>query len=299
MIGDFLASWPLFQHAYLGGWLLSLLLALLGVQLVARDQIFFGAAVAQASTLGIALALVTATWHPFGWHLHDTAWYPRAWAVACSMLAAIAIELVAGRRESREAVTGFIFLFASAAAMVLVARSPFGIDEVQRLLASSLIGATPLDVEILAVLLAATLLLIALHRNRLLLIAIDPACAAAAGVNVRAWSVGLAAWFAIVAGLSIRTAGLLYTFGGLVLPVLAAKQLAREMRTLFWLAPLLALACAVPGFLFAHAWDYPPAQITVVLQGGLLIAFWLARARRRRQCPADGSQPNRASSASR
>ncbi|HMP74985.1 MAG TPA: iron chelate uptake ABC transporter family permease subunit [Kiritimatiellia bacterium] len=285
MIGDFLASWPLFQHAYLGGWMLAILLALLGVQLVARDQIFFGAAVAQASTLGIAIALVTAAWHPFGWHLHHTEWYPRLWAVACSVLAAMSIEFAAGRRESREAVTGFIFIFASAAAMVLVARSPFGLDEVQRLLASSLIGATALDVRMLSILLAATVLLIAMHRNRLLLLAIDPACAAAAGVRVRAWSIALAAWFAIVTGLSIRTAGLLYTFGCLILPVLAAKQLAREMRTLFWLAPLLGLGCAILAFLCAHTWDYPSAQLAALFQGALLALLWLVRAVARRRGP--------------
>src|SRR5690606_10671390 len=156
-------------------------------------------------------------------------------------------------------------------------RSPFGLDEVHRLLASSLIGATPLDVEILAVLLAVTLALVAAQRNRLLLIAVDPACASAAGVRVRAWSVGLAVWFAIVAGLSIRTAGLLYAFGCLILPVLAARQLAREMRTLFWLSPALALACAVPGFLCAHAWDYPAAHLAILFQAALLALLWTAR----------------------
>ena len=57
MIGEFLASWPLFHHAYLAGWLIGVLLALAGVVVVARNQTFIGAAVAQASTLGIALRL--------------------------------------------------------------------------------------------------------------------------------------------------------------------------------------------------------------------------------------------------
>jgi manganese/iron transport system permease protein len=294
MIAEFIESWPLFRHAYLAGMLLAALLATLGVQLIARDQIFFGAAVAQASTLGVVLALATAAWHPFGLHLHDADWYPRVWAIACSTSAAVAMEMIAGRRESREAVTGFIFLFASAAAMALVARSPFGLEEVHRLLASTIIVARAEDTHVFALLLVFTLLFVGWRRDCLLLIAIDPATAAAAGLRTRAWSIGVACGLAAVVGLSISVAGLLYVFGCLLMPVLAAKSLAREMRTLFWCAPLIGAACAGVGFVLAHAWDLPPAHITVVVMGLLLVTSWLRNFAQR-----GGSQPSRTSSASR
>ena len=57
MIESFFGSWDLFQYTYLAGWLIGLLLSLVGVLVVARDQIFIGVAVSQASTLGIALGL--------------------------------------------------------------------------------------------------------------------------------------------------------------------------------------------------------------------------------------------------
>ena len=57
MIASFLDSWPLFQHAYVSGWLIGILLSLIGVLVVARDQIFIGAAVSQASLLGIAVGI--------------------------------------------------------------------------------------------------------------------------------------------------------------------------------------------------------------------------------------------------
>ena len=62
MIASFLASWVLFQNTYLVGWLIAMVLSLVGVLVVARDHIFIGAAVSQASTLGIALALWVASW---------------------------------------------------------------------------------------------------------------------------------------------------------------------------------------------------------------------------------------------
>jgi ABC-type Mn2+/Zn2+ transport system permease subunit len=57
VIQEFLASWSLFGDAYLVGLASALVLGLLGVWVVARDQIFLGAAVSQASTLGVAVAL--------------------------------------------------------------------------------------------------------------------------------------------------------------------------------------------------------------------------------------------------
>ena len=71
-------------------------------------------------------------------------------------------------------------------------------------------------------------------------------------------------------GLSIRVSGTLYTFGCLVLPALVAKHLVREVRALIWVAPALAVAAAVVGFVFANYWDTPPAHMTVALLCGAL-----------------------------
>lgn len=57
MIAAFLDSWSLFQNTYLAGWAIAVALAVTGVWVVARNQIFLGIAVSQASALGIAVAL--------------------------------------------------------------------------------------------------------------------------------------------------------------------------------------------------------------------------------------------------
>ena len=57
MIESFLQSWPLFHDVYIAGVLIALLLSLVGVAVVARDQIFVGAAVSEASLLGIAAGI--------------------------------------------------------------------------------------------------------------------------------------------------------------------------------------------------------------------------------------------------
>jgi hypothetical protein len=111
VIQEFVASWPLFQNTYLVGWLIALLLALVGVLVVARDQIFIGAAVSQASTLGVALALGLGSWaatETLEW-LHADA-FLGAMAVAFSILAALLTARGgAAAQETHEAITGWVF----------------------------------------------------------------------------------------------------------------------------------------------------------------------------------------------
>lgn len=276
MIESFLASWDLFQQTYLSGWLIALLLSLVGVFVVARDQIFIGIAVSQASTLGIALGMGVGSWL----ELHEVAWldsdgYLSGMAVVFAILAA----LLTGRRsevggESHEAITGWVFLLSASLSILLVAHSPHGLDEIQRLLSSSLIGATTGDVWTFAVLNVFTIIVLGSAHRRLLLFSMDPPMAAALGMRVSWWAAGAAIWLGLVIGLSMRVSGMLYTFGLLVLPALVAKNLCREVRVIFLISPVIALSVSAIGFVLANHYDYPPAQMTVALLSGLLVSAW-------------------------
>lgn len=274
MIGGFLESWPLFQHTYLTGWLIAAVLSLVGVLVVARDQIFIGAAITQASALGIAVAM---------WIGVESDAFLAAVAVAFSVLAAI-VTSRGGEpgRETHEAITGWVFLLSASLSVLLLSGSPHGLEEIHRLLASTIIGATEADVMVFSGVLLAAVVGIAVARDRLLLFVLDPAMAAAVGVPARAWSIALACGLGLAVGLSIRVSGMLYTFGCLVLPGLVAKNLCREVATLFLVAPAVALGSAVVAFVLAHHGDYPPAQMTVALQSLLLAAAWGVRRARRR-----------------
>lgn len=276
MIAGFVTSWPLFYHAYLTAWLISVLLATIGVLVVARDQIFLGAAVAQAATLGIAVGLLGRDLVPGGalpWLHTDSAL--GAWAVGCAMLAAYVTAQPRPRTgDSHEALTGWVFLTSASGAVLLVAHSPHGLAEIQRLLSSSLIGATAVDVWLFAACTAATLVAFGVWQRQLLLLALDPSMALAAGLHGRRWRLGLTLWLGLIVGLSLRASGLVYTFGCLVLPALIAKNLCRAVRPMFLVAPLVALGLSGLGCLVADASDTPPAQMTVVLLSGALALTW-------------------------
>lgn len=283
MIADFLDSWALFQTTYLTGWLIAVVLSLVGVWVVARDQIFLGVAVAQASTLGIAAALwlggLSAA-AALGWLRTETT--AAALSVTASVATALLTTRAGARSETAEAVTGWVFLLAASAPVLLLANNPHGLEEVHQLLFSTILGATGVDLAVFALLTAATGALVAVFARALLLFALDPAMAIATGLSPRRWNALLAIWLGIAVGLSIRVSGTLYTFGCLVLPALVGKHLVREVRQLLWLSPTIALCAALAGFVLANSLDTPPAHTTVALLCAALPFAWSVRRLRAR-----------------
>ncbi len=279
MIDSFISSWPLFHQSYLTGWLIGLLLALVGVLVVARDQIFIGAAVSEASTLGIALTLWGTAIIPedqFHW-LHSDL-FATVMAVVFSILAAsMTGRAGAEGRESHEAITGWVFLIAASLSILIVSHSPHGLEEIHRLLSSSIIGATMRDVWIFAAMAGLTAFFLAAFYRKLMLFALDQAMAAAIGLKMKMWTLATSAWLGLAIGLSIRSSGMLYTFGCLVLPALVAKNLCREVRYMFFVAPAVAMGIGFAGFVLANHHDYPPGQLTVTLFCLLLVVAWVSR----------------------
>ncbi len=284
MISAFLSSWPLFHDTYIAGWLIALLLSLVGVAVVARDQIFIGAAVSHASMLGIAVGMWLASWGESmacEWCGSD------ALLASCGGLFAILGALITSRSgthatsETHEAVTGWVYVVSASAAILLLSQSPHGLEEVHRLLSSTIIGATNTDVAAFLLLNVVTLVLLAGFLPTIVLLLMDLEMAGAVGVPVSRWQRGIAIWLGLSVGLSMHVSGMLFTFGCLVLPALIAKNLCREVRHMFWVAPLVALGGSTLGFILANYEDFPPGQVVATLLGLGLAMAWLSKAIRR------------------
>lgn len=258
MMERFLDSWALFHNSWLAGMFMAATLGCAGVLVTARSRLFVGAAVAQASTFGVALGL----WLGFE---GDTAL--SLLAVALGVLAALAADWF-GQRGG-EMLNAWVFLGASSCSVLLMANSPHGMEELQRMISSSLIGATGQDALILGILAVVTVAACFANRDRLILHAIDPAMAAAVGMNPRRWTTVNGVALGLMLGLSIKVAGMLFAFGLLVLPAMAARRVSREIRPLFWTAPLIAVVATAAGLALAEFYDFPPAQVTVALLAAL------------------------------
>jgi ABC-type Mn2+/Zn2+ transport system permease subunit len=279
VIESFLDSWALFHNAYLTGWLMGIVLSLVGVLVVAKDQIFIGAAVSQCSMLGITAGIWLSD-HGFV-ETHSFSGSDAFYTATGTLFAVLGAALSAAPggkwRESREAVTGWLFLLGISGSILVAAASPHGLEQVHRLIASTIIGATAIDVGFFAAMAIATAIVLARWNREILLVVIDPEMAEAVGAGVARWNALLWVWIGIAVSLAIRVSGITYTFACLVLPALIAKNVCRTARQMFWVAPAVALLSGIAGFVLANHHDYPPGQTVAALQCALLALSWAWR----------------------
>jgi ABC-type Mn2+/Zn2+ transport system permease subunit len=127
-----------------------------------------------------------------------------------------------------------------------------------------------------AVLLLLATVALAFARDRILLWTIDPEGARVLGVRTARWDVAVGAAIGVATGFAIHAAGLLFTFGATVLPVLVARRLGRSLAGVLLLAPLLGLGATFAGLVAGHSWDLPPGQSAVAVMALLLAGASLA-----------------------
>ncbi len=268
MFSNFFQSFSLFGDTYWTAWFAALCLSWLGVVVVSRNQGFLAAALAQASTLGISISLLMEWGNP--------GMYSIVFAVAASLWMS---RKTGNSRDAarREESTVWIFLLGGSLSILLLSKQPFGLEEIQSLMASSIMGATATNKIVFGI--GAFLLgsLAWLSRARWALLLTDSVMAAAIGMKVWIWVTGFALILGLVVGGATQTLGLLFTFGCLVTPAYSARNLSREIQPLFWMAPLVATISVFFGLLLSNAWDYPPGQMVVVVQVALMALTWIYR----------------------
>ena len=172
MSQEFLDALDLFGAAWATALLLLVLLPLLGTVLLLRQQVFLGAAIANAAGGGYAVAIALGV-AAAGEHGHDF------WLLAAGWFAAVTTAVLVLRSLSRhgtemEARAAVLFLLGGAGAMVLLAGAPLGMHDVQRMFLSSLLGADGHDVTAAAVLVALSLAAVVAFGRRAALWATDP-----------------------------------------------------------------------------------------------------------------------------
>lgn len=285
-MADFLASWSIFWPAYIGATVLGMTLALVGVAVVARRQVFVAAAASQSSLLGVAVALAVLRWMDASPDPGATAAILGSAATAAGVLAAVAISLAPARSSGPDVggdeVTALVFLAAAAAATLLLARLPAGMEELRRLQMSSVLAVRPADLIVIVALAAVCIALALVVRRPLGLVLSDRTSAAALGLKPERWDLGLAVVIGVAVGVGVDAAGAVYAFGTLALPCLVAKQLVPTNAAVFLAAPLVALLTAPAGLAAAYALDVPPGQAVVALLAALVVLVALARSLRRR-----------------
>jgi len=241
--------WP----ALVAGLLVTATHAPLGMQVLERGIVFIDLAVAQVAGLGVILA-------------DALGWEPAGAAVQVAALsAALSCALLLTWTERRwpqvqEAIIGVVFVLASSAAVLLLAKNPHGGEHLKELLVGQILWVNPAQLPLVALASAAILGLWF-------------------GLGTRLGRIGFYAIFACAVTISVQLVGLYLVFITLVVPALATWY-SRSHRLLK--GYLIGSLGYVFGLVASLATDLPSGPMIVCaisMLGVLVFAFGPRRLR--------------------
>lgn len=226
-------------RAFAAGLLIALVVPVLGSFLVARRYSLIADSLAHVSLAGVGAGLLAGV-------------APLVLALPVAIVGALVLEwLRQARRLSGEVGLAILLSGGLAVAVVLANLAKGANVDFASYLFGSITTTTPADLAVLAAATVVALGVLLTQYRALLHIAFDEDSARIAGHRVQLLNYVLVALAAVMVVLSLRIVGGLLISALLVMPVVAAAQLARSFtQTVVW-AVILALAAVIAGLILA------------------------------------------------
>ena len=246
--------------------------AYLGVHVLRRKVVFADLALAQLSALGATVAFAV------GHSPSSTAGF--AYALLFTTIGAALLTLA--RRlagfVSQEAFVGILYVFATAATVLVVDRAPQGAEHVKRILLGSILTVTPQELASLAALYAIIALLHWFARRPLLAISGEATPIGRSMLAVSIWDFLFFLSFGVVVASSVSIAGVLLVFSFLIVPAVIGSIFSTDVRVVLpiaWGAGIVACAAGLAG---AYMFDLPTGAAMVTAFTLLLVLSGTAKA---------------------
>jgi zinc/manganese transport system permease protein len=255
------------QNALAASLIVGLFLSYLGVHVVGRGIVFVDLALGQISMFGIALA------NYLGYH-------PTLVSITFTMVAAFFLSLidVRDRRLKQEAIIGIVYAVASAATVLLIAKSPHGDSDISEVLFGSLFTVSGESIVMMSVCFGALGVIHVVFRRKFFELTerVEVDASQKPGV-FKFWNF----LFFLTVGLSIvlavRVGGVIPVFSYLIIPPVSAILVARSRAAVVALAMIVSVLGSVLGILFALQFDFPAGSSIVAMLGLAFACFAIVR----------------------
>jgi zinc/manganese transport system permease protein len=236
-------------YPFIGCVLLILIHAYFGVHILERGIIFVDLCMAQFIGLGIAVALFMG---------HETAVDKTLYALIFAFLGASILTLT--RKVSRfinvEAFIGVLYIFSLAASILVLDRTPHGLEELKTILNGNIIWVTPAELLKTFALYSGILIFHYVFRKKFFALTYE-------GKNGILWEFLFFFTFALVLVSSVQMAGILQVFSFLVIPALMGRLYTRKPWNVLLWGWAIGIAASVFGITLSYKLDFPTAPFIV------------------------------------
>ncbi len=255
----------MFPEAVTAGAMIGSVCAMLGVFVILKRVVFIGSALSEVAACGIAAAIMC--------HIH-----PFLGAAALTLATVTVLSYpFENNRLPRDAVLGVVFVLASAASILIVAHSGFGLQDVKALLYGDLILTSDADLRLILWIFIPVGVYLLMFLRPTLYTFLDRETARVLGIRVVLWE--LLYFFALGLAVSAasKVAGALLVFCYLVVAPSTALLLSRKLWLVLLMSTMAAVAATMGGLYVSFSRDLPTNQTIaatscVVLAGAVLIS---------------------------
>jgi zinc/manganese transport system permease protein len=239
----------------------------LGIHVIARKVIFVDLALAQIAALGATYALT------LGYDPNQDSLKVSLFSLVFTFVGAGAFAIARMRKERipQEAFIGIIYAAASAAAILILSKSPTGGEELKHMLVGDVLLVSLPSVLNMALLYGCIGVFHILFRKKFLAISLNPGNAEGSGINIRFWDVLFYMSFGLVITQSVAIVGVLLVFSYLVVPAVIAQMWADTIRGRLFLGWIIAILASTCGILWSFHSDYPTGPAVVVMLALFLV----------------------------
>ncbi len=251
IVGEML-SYPFLVRAFVGGILISLCAALLGVSLVLKRYSMIGDGLSHVSfgALSIAIAI---------------GWSPLAVSLPVVALAAFfLLRLTENSKVKSDAAIGMISASSLAIGIVATSLTTGMTTDVSSYMFGSILAMSRGDVALSAVLSLVVLGLFVFSYHKIFAVTFDESFAKATGVKVEFYNIMTAMLTAVAIVLGMRMMGAMLISSLIIFPSLTAMRLFKSFRGVVWCSGVLSALCFCIGMVLSYRLS-TPAGASVVL----------------------------------
>lgn len=243
--------------------LVGLLCGLIGVYVVLRHMSYIGHGLSHAVFGGAVVAYVAA----WDFYLGAGLW---------GFVSALLINAVARRRRiGADAAIGIVTTASFAVGVALISKTRSFTRNFEAALFGNILGVTPVDLAVVAIVTATVAVFIALGYKRLLFMTFDPDVAPIFGIRTGVMDALFALALAATIVASINVVGVTLIAATLIIPATTARLLTDSFSRMIVLSALLGAVSGVAGMYASYWLDVSSGATIVLLEAGLFCAAFV------------------------
>lgn len=255
---------PCVQNALLAGFFAAIIGGMVGTFVVVKRLSFISSSIAHAVISGIGAVVFLERVYGF------SKIPPIGGALCAAIFCAVLIAKVEFSLSERvDSIIALIFAAGMAIGIVLIAKTPGYVTELNNVLIGNIVWISKQDVLILGILLVCSFTFIALRFEQLKLLCFDKDQAYLRGINVFRLYTGLLILVALTVVALMQVVGIVLVMTMLTLPQLLAGLFCTTLFSMILWSCFFSVVATFFGLYVAYIFDIPPGASIALFSAGL------------------------------